>query len=213
MPGLDFKSSVERVTAFQAGSIPVPRRHAFHDRRECYVGQRWTGGLEKPIVSVDLQGYMSGSADAAKGGRAAKEVALATRDAELLECFEFVAGLGALGDDLTTELPGDGVKRAQELPTRRVGVDAADQSKVAFDEIRCQFQNGFETAIGYAGVAEGDLEAEILIVISRFSEDRKIVDRFAFRNFENQILGAQSEILKRLTQHLALERWVVNRGR
>ena len=27
MPGLDFKSSVERVTAFQAGSIPVPRRH------------------------------------------------------------------------------------------------------------------------------------------------------------------------------------------
>ncbi len=26
MPGLDFKSSVERVAAFQAGSIPVPRR-------------------------------------------------------------------------------------------------------------------------------------------------------------------------------------------
>jgi hypothetical protein len=28
VPGLDFKSSVERVTTFQAGSIPVPRRQA-----------------------------------------------------------------------------------------------------------------------------------------------------------------------------------------
>ena len=27
VPGLDFKSSVERVATFQAGSIPVPRRH------------------------------------------------------------------------------------------------------------------------------------------------------------------------------------------
>ena len=29
VPGLDFKSSVERVATFQAGSIPVPRRQGF----------------------------------------------------------------------------------------------------------------------------------------------------------------------------------------
>jgi len=29
VPGLDFKSSVERVTTFQAGSIPVPRRQSY----------------------------------------------------------------------------------------------------------------------------------------------------------------------------------------
>jgi hypothetical protein len=32
VPGLDFKSSVERVAAFQAGSIPVPRRHFYQSR-------------------------------------------------------------------------------------------------------------------------------------------------------------------------------------
>ena len=32
VPGLDFKSSVERVAAFQAGSIPVPRRHSIGPR-------------------------------------------------------------------------------------------------------------------------------------------------------------------------------------
>ena len=48
VPGLDFKSSVERVAAFQAGSIPVPRRRCtsdverrFHLARDLLLGRGW----------------------------------------------------------------------------------------------------------------------------------------------------------------------------
>jgi len=146
-------------------------------------------------------------------GGAAEEVALAVGNPEPLERFELFTRLDALGDDLATKLAGDGVEGAQEFLAWWVGVDPANEGHVDLDEVGREFHHGLEAAVGDARVVEGDLEAEVFVVVAGFAEDREVVDRFPFGDFEDHVFRPKREILQRLLKDLAAEGRVVNRRR
>jgi hypothetical protein len=85
--------------------------------------------------------------------------ALTVWNAERLEGAELGGGFDSFGDDGCADLAGEGDEGRGERSAHRVGVDAAGDGDVEFDDVGLQAEDVSEAGEAGAGVVDGQADA------------------------------------------------------
>src|SRR5690606_6415416 len=126
-------------------------------------------------------------------GGTGEQVTLEQVNPHALQLAQLAVGFDALGDHLDIQHAAHAENALNDGLAYRIGVDAAHQRHVQFDDVRLELGQQVEPRIAGANVVDGGLEFLPLVLVDDVLQVLLVHQLFAFGDLEDDLLGGEAK--------------------
>ena len=160
-------------------------------REECAQPGRLRAALR---AGAQLLEDLRRQAGGGRGMGAGEEIALADREANVLQHSQLIDRFDAFGNDLRVGFAGDRGQRANELLFERIAVQAFDEVAVDLDEVRSELDPALQARKAFAQIVDRELETGRAKQCEAAPQPRIVLHRLVLGQLDDDAPGRETDL-------------------